>query len=75
MSEQVNVRVIEAQLSTIRPGDKVLIRVPGDMTCDQFDAMRAALKERMLDVDFCVISGVEGTDVYRPDPPGEGGPG
>lgn len=75
MSEQVNVHLVEAQLRVIRPGDKVLIRVPSDTTCAQFDAMRAALKERMPDVDFCVISGVDGIDVYRPDPPGEDGSG
>lgn len=66
MSEQVDVRIIEAELSVIRPGDKVLVRMPRDIRPEQ--AMRVAerLRERMPDVEVLVLAGVDGIDVYRP---------
>lgn len=75
MSEQVNVRIVEAQLSVVRPGDKVLVRMQRDLTPGQVRDVAEQLRERMPDVDVCVICGVDGIDVYRAGSPVEGEPG
>lgn len=66
MSEQVDVRIVEAELSVIRPGDKVLVRLPGDTRPVQAQYIAERLRERMPDVEWLVVSGVDGIDVYRP---------
>lgn len=57
---------------TVRPGDKLIIRVPDNASADQ----RQQVRDRMLDVlpgveDVIVIRGFDVQAVYRPDPPDE----
>lgn len=75
MSQQVNVQVAAAELSVIRPGDTVLVRVAGDTPAVRLEAIADRLRERLPDVEVLLVAGVDGIDVYRPGEPGAGGPG
>lgn len=66
MSEQTEVRLVEAELSVIRPGDKVLVRMPRDIRPEQAKRVADRLRERLPDVEVLVLAGVDGIDVYRP---------
>ncbi|MEV4033409.1 hypothetical protein [Streptomyces umbrinus] len=63
---EVDVR-LAAELTVIRPGDKVLVRMPRDLRLEQAMQVAERLRERLPDVEFLVIAGVDGIDVYRPD--------
>lgn len=73
MSEQLHVRIVEAELSVIRPGDVVLLRMPREATAEQLHHIAEQLRERMPDVTFCVLTGVDGIDVFRNSEPAVGG--
>ncbi|WND33964.1 hypothetical protein RI578_06505 [Streptomyces sp. BB1-1-1] len=65
--EQVTVRVdFEAQLSVIRPGDTVLVRVARDTPPVQLERLADRLRERLPSVEVLLLAGVDGIDVYRP---------
>jgi hypothetical protein len=54
-------------LHLIRPGDKVLVRMPRDTRPEQALHVAERLRERMPDVEVLVLAGVDGIDVYRPE--------
>lgn len=65
--EQIDVKVrVEAELSVIRPGDKVLVRMPRETRPEQALYVAERLREQMPDVEVLVLAGVDGVDVYRP---------
>lgn len=51
---------------TVRPGDKLLIRVDPRSTRKDVDELLAALKDRLPGVEVCVIA-AEQIVVYRPE--------
>jgi hypothetical protein len=73
MSEQVDVRVVEAELSVIRPGDAVLVRMASGVEVEQARAVAERLGERLPEVEVLVLAGVDGIDVYREAGGGNGG--
>ncbi|MFI7394025.1 MULTISPECIES: hypothetical protein [Streptomyces] len=59
---------LAADLTVIRPGDTVLVRVPSDIPAEQIRRIVDQLKERMPDVaDVLVLAGADGIAVYRPN--------
>lgn len=49
----------------IRPGDKVLIAVPKEITLDQAQGLADDLREKFPGVDFGVLVGATGMAVQR----------
>lgn len=54
------------ELTVIRPGDTVLVRVPQDTKPKDAERLLERMRERLPDVEWCVLSGVDGVHVYRP---------
>jgi hypothetical protein len=65
MSEPVEARVVEAELSVIRPGDTVLVRLPREIRAEQAERLAEQLRERLPDVEVLLMAGADGIDVYR----------
>ncbi|MGW6743771.1 hypothetical protein ACWGDX_24135 [Streptomyces sp. NPDC055025] len=57
---------LAANLTVIRPGDTVLVRMPATAPVIQAKAVADRLRERLPDVDVLVIAGTDGIDIYRP---------
>jgi hypothetical protein len=51
----------------IRPGDTLLVRMPGNFTASQAETVSKALREQLPGVKVCVLTGVDGLDVCRPE--------
>lgn len=58
---------IAADLTVIRPGDTVLVRMPRDTHRVQLETVADRLRERLPGVDVLLLAGVDGVDVYRPE--------
>lgn len=59
---------ITVDLTVIRPGDTVLVRVPPAVPAARARDIAEQLRQRLAGVaDVLVIAGADGTDVYRPD--------
>lgn len=65
--------LIQGEQRVIRPGDTVLVRLSSDMRPEYCLQVAERLRDRLPGVEVLVIA-ADGIDVYRPDPPGEGGP-
>lgn len=65
----VDVR-LGADLSVIRPGDTVLVRMHRDIPLVQAHTVAERLRDRLPDVEVIVLTGADAIAVYRPDPPG-----
>lgn len=57
---------------TVRPGDRLLVRIPVGATREHVQRMADELKERLPGVEVCVIA-AEQLVVYRPDSAVDGG--
>jgi hypothetical protein len=53
---------------TVRPGDKLIVRVRSDFTHQDFDEFTNRIREKLPDVEVLVM-GAEQILVYREDPP------
>lgn len=62
---------IAADLTVIRPGDTVLVRMLGDTHPVQLKTVADRLRERLPDVDILLMAGVDGIEVYRPEAVGD----
>jgi len=58
---------IAADLTVIRPGDTVLVRMPRDAHRVQLETVSDRLRERLPGVEVLLLAGVDGIDVYRPE--------
>lgn len=59
---------IAADLTVIRPGDIVLVSVPGTTPAAQAQRIAEQLRDRLPAVaDVLVLAGAEGITAYRPD--------
>lgn len=57
---------IAADLTVIRPGDTVLVRMPSGTHRVQLETVAERLRERLPGVEVLLVAGVDGIDVYRP---------
>ncbi|MFF3891383.1 hypothetical protein [Streptomyces sp. NPDC001914] len=58
---------LAADLTVIRPGDTVLVRLSTPrVTQQQAHAVKERLEEALPDVTVRLVTGVDGIDVYRP---------
>ena len=51
---------------TVRPGDKLVVRVNGNMSRAEVDEWKAYVAELLPGVELVVVTGVEQLLVYRP---------
>lgn len=58
---------IAADLTVIRPGDTVLVRMQRDIPRVQLETVADRLRERLPGVEVLLLTGVDGIDVYRPE--------
>lgn len=58
---------IAADLTVIRPGDTILVRMPPDTHHVQLKTVADRLRERLPDVEVLLLAGVDGIEVYRPE--------
>lgn len=68
MPKHVDVR-LSADLTVIRPGDTILVRMHHDVQPDQLLVIAKRLRDRLPDVEVLVIAGADGIDIYRPGEP------
>lgn len=64
-AERVEVQLM-AEANVVRPGDTLLVRIAGEFTAAQAERVSDALRDQLPGVKVCVISGVDGVNVYRP---------
>ncbi|MET9815317.1 hypothetical protein [Streptomyces sp. NPDC006355] len=57
---------LAADLTVIRPGDTLLVRMPSNAPLVQLEMVANRLRDRLPDVEVLVIA-AEGVDVYRPN--------
>lgn len=59
---------LAADLTVIRPGDTILVRVPSDTPAEHVRRIADQLRERLPNVaDVLVLAGADGIAVYRPN--------
>jgi hypothetical protein len=60
---------LSADLTVIRPGDTILVRMHRDAPSQQLLAVAERLRDRLPDVEVLVLAGADGIDIYRPGEP------
>lgn len=64
MSGVADLQIAEALV--LRPGDKLVLRTHPDVTRQAVEDLASAVKEKLPDIEVCVIAGVDQMLVYRP---------
>ena len=60
---------LAADLTVIRPGDTILVRMHRDTSRDQLLFVAERLRDRLPGVEVLMLPGAEGVEVYRPEVP------
>jgi hypothetical protein len=57
---------LAADLTVIRPGDTILVRMHRDTPREQLLFVAETLRDRLPGVEVLMLPGAEGVEVYRP---------
>lgn len=60
---------LAADLTVIRPGDTILVRMHRDTPSEQLLFVAERLRDRLPGVEVLMLPGAEGIEVYRPQVP------
>jgi len=58
---------LAADLTVIRPGDTILVRMHRDTPSEQLLFIAERLRDRLPGVEVLMLPGAEGVEVYRPE--------
>lgn len=61
----MDLHLVEAEVLTFRPGDRVLLVVKQAISMQAADRMYEALRKRLPGVEFAIVSGVDQIAVER----------